>query len=145
MTVLLKETACETEFLNYGESFLLRDLFKGYEQNRTSHSGRLLLGTLFLNRVNSESIGVKVEFKTSSGQQKYQIIREMKRGQNIQILFTGELFCWKIPNSVITLCNWSGRILLSSEKLNKSATAAAKVLAKICTAMKWDISNIMEI
>lgn len=31
MTVLLKEAVCETEFLNYGESFLLRDLFKGYE------------------------------------------------------------------------------------------------------------------
>jgi len=78
INVLLKEAIHEIEFLNNGEFFLLRDLFKGYEWNRISRSNRLLLGTLFLNRVNSESIGVKATFKTHSGQQKYQIVREVQ-------------------------------------------------------------------
>lgn len=40
----------ETENLSQGE---VRDLFKGYEWNRISRSERLLLGTLFLNYVNT--------------------------------------------------------------------------------------------
>ena len=72
----LKEAVAETKELNNGEIFLLRDLFKGYEWNRISRSNRLLLGTLFLNRVSSENLDVKAKAKASSGQQKYQIVRE---------------------------------------------------------------------
>jgi hypothetical protein len=39
--------------LDNGELFLLRDLFKDYEWNRISRSDRLLLGTLFLNYINT--------------------------------------------------------------------------------------------
>lgn len=44
---LLNIAIKETENLNEGEEFLVRDLFKGYEWNRFSRSERLLLGTLF--------------------------------------------------------------------------------------------------
>ena len=53
---LLNMAINETTKLNNGEFFLLRDLFKGYEWNRISRSNRLLLGTLFLNKINSENI-----------------------------------------------------------------------------------------
>lgn len=66
----------ETKSLDNAENFLLRDLFKGYEWNRISRSNRLLLGTLFLNKVNNEKLGIKANAKTSSGQQKYQIERQ---------------------------------------------------------------------
>ncbi|MPW24327.1 DUF1413 domain-containing protein [Alkalibaculum sp. M08DMB] len=63
----------ETEFLNQGEVFLVRDIFKGYEWNRISRSERLLLGTLFLNYVNTSRGSIQAIEKTSSGQQKYKI------------------------------------------------------------------------
>ena len=75
INTLLSKAIDETSSLFDGEVFLLRDLFKGYEWNRISRSNRLLLGTLFLNKINSESSEVSVSFKTSSGQQKYQIVR----------------------------------------------------------------------
>lgn len=56
-----------------GEVFLVRDLFKGYEWNRISRSDRLLLGTLFLNYIKSDDIGVVPIEKTSSGQQRYKV------------------------------------------------------------------------
>ena len=46
---LLELAKNELVHLKYGEIFLVRDLFKGYEWNRISRSDRLLLGTLFLN------------------------------------------------------------------------------------------------
>lgn len=67
----------ETSYLEVGEFFLLRDLFKGYEWNRISRKDRLLLGTLFLNRVNKEHGFIKIAPKTSSGQQRYQISKEV--------------------------------------------------------------------
>lgn len=57
--------------LKYGEIFLVRDLFKGYEWNRISRSDRLLLGTLFLNYIKTEELGIVPIEKTSSGQQRY--------------------------------------------------------------------------
>jgi glutathionylspermidine synthase len=66
----------ESNFLKNGENFLLRDLFKGYEWNRISRSNRLLLGTLFLNKVNTETLCIRTIKKTPSGQQEYQIVRE---------------------------------------------------------------------
>lgn len=78
VNTLLEIAMKETSNLFPNEVFLVRDLFKGYEWNRISRKDRLLLGTLFLNRVNSENIDVKVASKTSSGQQKYQIFRGVK-------------------------------------------------------------------
>jgi len=77
INILLEEAIQETTFLKNGETFLLRDLFKGYEWNRISRSNRLLLGTLFLNRINNENNRIKATLKTSSGQQKYQVVREV--------------------------------------------------------------------
>lgn len=72
---LLEAAIKETTRLNNGELFLLRDLFKGYEWNRISKRTRLLLGTLFLNKITSEDLGIVPKSKSSSGQQKYQIVR----------------------------------------------------------------------
>ncbi len=68
---LLDMARRELTNLKTGEIFLVRDLFKGYEWNRISRSDRLLLGTLFLNYIKSNDIGVVPIEKTSSGQQRY--------------------------------------------------------------------------
>lgn len=68
---LLETAKSEVSNFNSGEIFLVRDLFKGYEWNRISRSNRLLLGTLFLNFINTNDIGVFPIEKTSSGQQRY--------------------------------------------------------------------------
>jgi len=68
---LLKMAISEISNINFGEIFLLRDLFKGYEWNRISRSDRLLLGTLFLNYINTANSEVTPIEKTSSGQQRY--------------------------------------------------------------------------
>lgn len=73
---LLEIAIRETENINVGEVFLIRDLFKGYEWNRVSKSNRLLLGTLYLNYVRSKSQNVMPIEKTSSGQQRYTVISE---------------------------------------------------------------------
>lgn len=75
INALLEKAINETAKLNNGEIFLLRDLFKGYEWNRISRRNRLLLGTLFLIKINNENLDVSASAKTSSGQQKYQIVR----------------------------------------------------------------------
>jgi hypothetical protein len=73
---LLELAKNELVHLKYGEIFLVRDLFKGYEWNRISRSDRLLLGTLFLNFIKSTDTDVVAIEKTSSGQQKYAIKTE---------------------------------------------------------------------
>lgn len=78
INVLLEMALNETANLSNGEVFLLRDLFKGYEWNRISRSNRLLLGTLFLNKISSENHEIVANEKSSSGQQKYQIVRRRK-------------------------------------------------------------------
>lgn len=73
---LLEEAIKETENLNDGEVFLVKDLFKGYVWNRIAVKDRLLLGTLFLNYVNkSTGVLVAVE-KTSSHQQRYKKMQQ---------------------------------------------------------------------
>lgn len=69
---LLEEAIRETEDLNDGEVFLVKDLFKGYVWNRIPLRDRLLLGTLFLNHVNKTDGSLQAIEKTSSNQQKYQ-------------------------------------------------------------------------
>ncbi|ARP49664.1 hypothetical protein B6259_01390 [Ruminococcaceae bacterium CPB6] len=73
---LLDEAINETEKLNKGEVFLLKDLFKGYVWNRIPRKDRLLLGTLFLNLVNQMDGELKAIEKTSSNQQRYEKITE---------------------------------------------------------------------
>ena len=72
---LLDYAVNETSNLHDEEIFLLRDLFKGYEWNRISRNTRLLLGTLFLNKICTENLNITPIAKTSSGQQKYKIVR----------------------------------------------------------------------
>ena len=69
---LLEIAINELKNLRSNEVFLLRDLFKGYEWNRISRSDRLLLGTLFLNYIKSNDVGIAPIGKTSSGQQRYE-------------------------------------------------------------------------
>ena len=61
----------ETNNLQSGEEFLVKDLFKGYLWNRIPIKDRLLLGTLFLNHFTNTDQGIKIIEKTSSNQQKY--------------------------------------------------------------------------
>lgn len=69
---LLDNAIHEVNNLFSGEIFLVRDLFKGYEWSRYEIKDRLLLGTLFLNEVKSNtSLGIELLEKTSSNQQKY--------------------------------------------------------------------------
>ncbi|HCL02816.1 MAG TPA: hypothetical protein DHW61_10470 [Lachnoclostridium phytofermentans] len=68
---LLEIAKAELANLLSGEVFLVRDLFKGYEWNRNSHSNRLFLGTLLLKYIKTDDIGIVLIEKTSSGQQKY--------------------------------------------------------------------------
>lgn len=69
---LLEQAIKETENLNKGEVFLVKDLFKGYVWNRIPRKDRLLLGTLFLNYVNKMEGNIKAIEKTSSNQQRYE-------------------------------------------------------------------------
>ena len=71
---LLLKAEKETDYLNEGEIFLVKDLFKGYEWNRIPFKDRLLLGTLFLNFVNKTGGSIVAFEKTSSKQQKYKKI-----------------------------------------------------------------------
>ncbi|MEL7622499.1 MAG: single-stranded DNA-binding protein [Clostridiales bacterium] len=64
----------ETENVENGEIFLVKDLFKGYEWNRIPRNDRLLLGTLFLNHINKSKRTIQPIEKTTSGQQKYKKI-----------------------------------------------------------------------
>lgn len=68
---LLEQAIKETENLNEGEVFLVKDLFKGYVWNRIPRKDRLLLGTLFLNQVSKMNGNLKAIEKTSSNQQRY--------------------------------------------------------------------------
>lgn len=62
----MEEAIRETENLNDGEVFLVKDLFKGYVWNRIPRKDRLLLGTLFLNHVSKMNGNLKAIEKTSS-------------------------------------------------------------------------------
>ncbi len=68
---LLQQAIDETTYLNPGEEFLVRDLFKGYEWKRIPLNDRLLLGTLFLHYVNQSDGDIEATEKTSSNQQQY--------------------------------------------------------------------------
>lgn len=69
---LLNEALNEVKHLNREEVFLLKDLYKGYVWNRIPARHRSMLGTLFLEYIKQNDIGVEIIEKTSSKQQKYQ-------------------------------------------------------------------------
>lgn len=69
---LLRTAVKETGNLEEGETFLVRDLFKGYLWNRIPRGTRLLLGSLFLSHVvNNNNCHIAVIDKGVSGQQRY--------------------------------------------------------------------------
>ena len=72
---LLDEAIKELSNLEVGEIIFVRELFKGYEWNRIERSTRLLLGTLFLNKVKTDYKKEIIPLdKTVSGQKKYKIV-----------------------------------------------------------------------
>ncbi|HPF86603.1 MAG TPA: DUF1413 domain-containing protein [Candidatus Limiplasma sp.] len=68
---LLNQAFDETDHLKKGETFLLKDLFKGYEWKRIAVKDRLLLGSLFLSG-SEGSAGITAVDKTRSNWQVYQ-------------------------------------------------------------------------
>lgn len=68
---LLDVVKLEISNIKMNEVLLVRELFKGYEWNRISHSESLLFGTLFLNCVKNDDIEAMSAEKTSSRRQKY--------------------------------------------------------------------------
>ena len=71
LNTLLETALEEVKNLQEGETFLVRDLFKGYLWNRIPKGDRLLLGSLFLGYVNMNDCQIKEIHKGSSGQQRY--------------------------------------------------------------------------
>ncbi|MGB4407951.1 MAG: single-stranded DNA-binding protein [Sphaerochaeta sp.] len=71
MNALLETALSEAKNLKEGESFLIKDLFKGYLWNRIPKGERLLLGSLFLSYVNMQDCQITVSHKGASGQQMY--------------------------------------------------------------------------
>ena len=71
INALLRTALTEAKNLQEGESFLVKDLFKGYLWNRISRGDRLLLGSLFLSHVAVNDCQIKVIHKGASGQQRY--------------------------------------------------------------------------
>lgn len=72
MYSLLNKAKAELNNLKQGETFLVKDLFKGYEWARISLNDRRNLGSLFLSVIKSNpTLGVEVLDKTTSNQQKY--------------------------------------------------------------------------
>jgi hypothetical protein len=68
---LLKTAIDETSHVREGETFLVKDLFKGYEWNRIPKGDRLMLGSMFLSYIGTHDCKITVAEKGSSGQQRY--------------------------------------------------------------------------
>ncbi len=68
---LLQTAIAETKHLKEGETFLVRDLFKGYLWNRLPIGSRLLLGSMFLSYIESHDCNISAADKGVSGQQRY--------------------------------------------------------------------------
>jgi hypothetical protein len=71
INALLQTALEETKSLKEGETFLVKDLFKGYLWNRVNRGDRLLLGSLFLSYVSMHDCHIRVGLKGASGQQLY--------------------------------------------------------------------------
>ena len=69
---LLESAKEEIKNLDKGDTFVVKDLFKGYEWNKIARADRLRLGVLFLSWVQWDGKKLlKIEEKTHSGQQSY--------------------------------------------------------------------------
>jgi len=75
ISTLLETALSEAKNLREGETFLVKDLFKGYLWNRIPTGDRLLLGSLFLSYVSNHGSDLTVIKKGASGQQLYQKTR----------------------------------------------------------------------
>lgn len=72
---LLEEAIEQLNQLESGETFIVKDLFRGYMWNRFPRNERLLLGTLFLNYIKTEQADKVVpNGKNGSNQQKYTVL-----------------------------------------------------------------------
>jgi len=72
MNSLLKTSIDETGYVWEGETFLVKNLFKGYEWNRIPKGARFMLGSMFLSYIGTHGCKVSVADKGASGQQRYQ-------------------------------------------------------------------------
>jgi hypothetical protein len=73
VNTLLTSAVGKTRNLEAGQSFLVRDLFKGCLWNRIPRGDRLLLGSLSLSYVGSHDCHISVIDKGVSGQQRYRL------------------------------------------------------------------------
>ncbi|MGB4407245.1 MAG: single-stranded DNA-binding protein [Sphaerochaeta sp.] len=71
MHTLLEIALSEAKDLKEGETFLVRDLSKGYLWDRIPKGERLLLGSLFLSHVSMNDCQITVVHTGASGQQIY--------------------------------------------------------------------------
>lgn len=71
---LLKKAWKETKKLDVDETFILKDLFKGYKWNRLAVEQRAALGRLF-HEFATEKKSVEVTEKNSSNQQMYKKVK----------------------------------------------------------------------
>lgn len=72
---MLDQAIIELGNLSDGDTFIVKDLFKGHLWNRQHKSERLTLGTLFMNFVRQNSDKIEMLSKNSSGQQEYRVIK----------------------------------------------------------------------
>jgi hypothetical protein len=77
VNALLKTAVSETKNLKEGESFLIKDLLKGYLWNRIPRGDRLLFGSMFLSYIISHDCNISVLDKGASGQQRYILSRSI--------------------------------------------------------------------
>ena len=71
---LLNQMLAEIPKMRSNESFLVKDLFRGYEWARISKEDREALGEAFSAKVDAELDAVVMKWdRTSSNQQKYRI------------------------------------------------------------------------
>ncbi len=73
ISLLLNQAIDEVQYLNCGEEFELKDLYKGYEWNRIEQGAKSTLGTLFLSYANSNE-NIKI-IKRGSRVKRYVIIQ----------------------------------------------------------------------
>lgn len=71
---LLKKAWKETKNLEIDETFILKDLFKGYKWNRLAVEQRAALGRLFL-ELATDKKSVEATEKNSSNQQMYKKVK----------------------------------------------------------------------
>ena len=72
---LLLEAIEQLKNMESGETFIVKDLFRGYRWNRFPRNERLLLGTLFLYYIKTEQADKIIpNGKNGSNQQKYTVL-----------------------------------------------------------------------